>query len=66
MSQNLQMISDLIQQAENLSAQEKVALSKVVSDAAKELEQKGKVVEAQNRELEIESSLEREIGRAHV
>ena len=87
MNQNLQKISDYIQQAENLSAEEKVYLANAVknTDSAltisefklertekvkrttailleetiEELEQKRKAVEAQNRDLEIESSLER-------
>lgn len=87
MNQHLQTILNFIQQAEHLSADEKIALSKAAKDADKdleitsfkldrtekvkrttailleetieELEQKRKAVEAQNRELEIESSLER-------
>lgn len=87
MNQHLQNIVTLIQQDENLSAEQKAAISKSLKDADKELEivsfkldrtekvkrttailleetieeleQKRKAVEAQNRELEIESSLER-------
>ncbi len=87
MNQHLQNIVTLIQQEENLSEEQKAAISKSLSDADKELEiisfkldrtekvkrttailleetieeleQKRKAVEAQNRELEIESSLER-------
>ena len=87
MNQNLQKISEFLQQNESLSAEEKSSLSKAVMDADKEmeitafkldrtekvkrttailleetieeLEQKRKAVEAQNRELEIEASLER-------
>ena len=87
MNQNLQKIANYIQQAEQLSTNEKVTLTKAVADADKELEitafkldrtekvkrttailleetieeleQKRKAVEAQNRDLEIESSLER-------
>ncbi len=87
MNQNLQKISDYIQQAENLSAEEKASLAKAVKDTdsaltisefklertekvkrttailleetIEELEQKRKSVEAQNRELEIETALEK-------
>src|SRR6185436_7725274 len=87
MKQYLQDILNMIQQAENLTAEQKSALTKSLKDADKELEiasfkldrtekvkrttailleetiqeleQKRKAVEAQNRELEIESSLER-------
>jgi signal transduction histidine kinase len=87
MNQHLQTILDFIQQDENLTAEQKTAISKSLKDADKELEitafkldrtekvkrttailleetieeleQKRKAVEAQNRELEIESSLER-------
>ncbi len=92
MNQHLQNILNFIQQDENLSADEKNALSKSLKDADKELEitafkldktekvkrttailleetieereQKRKAVEAQNRELEIEASLERVRTRA--
>src|ERR1035437_2361115 len=87
MNQNLQKISNFIQQAEHLSAEEIASLTKAVKDTdsemaisefklertekvkrttailleetIEELEQKRKAVEAQNRELEVESSLER-------
>ncbi|MBA4409353.1 MAG: hypothetical protein C0397_08015, partial [Odoribacter sp.] len=87
MNQNLQKISEFLQQDELLSVEEKTSLTKAVADAEKEmeitafkldrtekvkrttailleetieeLEQKRKAVEAQNRELEIEASLER-------
>src|ERR1035437_4527899 len=87
MNQNLQKISNFIQQAEHLSAEKKASLTKAVKDTdsemaisefklertekvkrttailleetIEELEQKRKAVEAQNRELEVESSLER-------
>src|SRR6476660_7657567 len=80
-------ILDLIQQEGGLTAEQKIAITKSLKDADKELEivsfkldrtekvkrttailleetiqeleQKRKAVEAQNRELEIESSLER-------
>ena len=87
MNQNLQKISDFLQQNEHLSAEEKASLSKAVKDAEsemaitafkldrtekvkqttailleetiEELEKKREAGEAQNRELEIEFSLER-------
>src|SRR6187200_2365075 len=87
MNQHLQSILNVIQQDENLTAEQKTALIKSLKDADKELEitafkldrtekvkrttailleetieeleQKRKAVETQNRELEIESSLER-------
>src|SRR6186997_3538473 len=87
MNQHLQNIINVIQQDENLTAEQKNAITKSLKDADKELEitafkldrtekvkrttailleetieeleQKRKAVEAQNRELEIESSLER-------
>ncbi len=92
MNQHLQSIFTTIQQDENLSAEQKAAISKSLKDADKELEivsfkldrtekvkrttailleetieeleQKRKAVEAQNRELEIETSLERVRSRA--
>src|SRR5665213_3624641 len=87
MNHHLQPILNLIQQDENLSADEKNAILKSLKDAdeefeiatfklvrtekvkrrtailleetIEELEHKRKVVEAQKRELEIESSLEK-------
>jgi signal transduction histidine kinase len=87
MNQYLQKILSFIQQAEHLTAEEKISLTKAVKDTdsafaisefklertekvkrttailleetIEELEQKRKAVEAQNLELEIESSLER-------
>src|SRR6188768_69154 len=87
MNRHLQNILNVIQQDENLTAEQKNAITKSLKDADKELEittfkldrtekvkrttgilleetieeleQKRKAVEAQNRELEIESSLER-------
>ena len=87
MNQHHQNILNLIQQEEGLTAEHKIAITKSLKDADKELEiasfkldrtekvkrttailleetiqeleQKRKAVEAQNRELEIESSLER-------
>jgi signal transduction histidine kinase len=73
MNQHLQTILNFIQQANHLSAEEKTSLAKAINNAESELnlsdfqlekmigelEQKSKTVEAQNRELEIESSLER-------
>ena len=87
MNQHLQTILNIIQQDENLTAEQKNAVNKSLKDADKELEitafkldrtekvkrttailleetieeleQKRKAVEAQNRELEIEASLER-------
>lgn len=87
MNQHHQNILNLIQQEEGLTAEQKIAITKSLKDADKqleiasfkldrtekvkrttailleetiqELEQKRKAVEAQNRELEIEASLER-------
>src|SRR6188768_3227021 len=87
MNRHLQNILNVIQQDENLTAEQKNAITKSLKDADKELEitafkldrtekvkhttavlleetieeleQKRKAVEGQNRELEIESSLER-------
>jgi len=87
MNQNLQKISNFLQQTEQLSAEERASLAKALKDTEsemaitafkldrtekvkrttailleetiEELEHKRKAVEAQNRELEIETSLER-------
>ncbi len=66
MNQHLQNILNNIQQDKKLSEEEKNTIIKSLKDADKEfeitnfkLEHKEKAVEAQNRELEIESSLER-------
>lgn len=70
MDQSLQKITDFVQQTWQLSVEEKALLDTAVKDVEgemairleetiNELEQQRKVVEEQNRELEIESSLER-------
>ena len=73
MNKHLHTILNFIQQAEHLSADDKISLTKAVKDTEivltisefklektlEELKQKRKTVEIQNQELEMESSLER-------
>jgi signal transduction histidine kinase len=59
MNLHLQKILDLVSKADRVTEREKAALAKEIEDAEKVLEQQGKTVAAQSRELEIEAALER-------
>jgi len=66
MNQHLQNINDFVQQLGTISEEEKTALTKSVNainttliTSEDKLEQKRKAVKAQNKELEMEASLER-------